>query len=426
MRKILIVDDDKNNRIAIKLNIIKHPDVAILEAENGKKALEICAQERVDIIFMDIMMPVMDGIEATTIIKNLYPHVMVVAISAMDDDHHKSLMLKAGAEDYITKPFHPDVLKKRLVNYLRLIVSRSSQDIHLSKINLFKEPVYDRRVSFKILRETSLALFWEEFLLSERYCEMPLLCDAVRSLYDVGLELLNAGYRFNIHCEENEDSLFFTVESSHLINLPEVNIILDREFSKGEYLFLDNILSCRVFIENKSTEVQSVSVQDISINILSHTKISAEEYIKGFEDDLFDRREAFEKAYDELDSLIYKISKDTDYRQLHSIGEIIIDLSKQIERLFEFHLLAQSILSLGEAFVAVEIESLDDHLRKLIIELLNGFLTDLDLWIKEIFIDVTAKDIHYLDNSLISCFTQIISLIQHNQDSDDDVEMLFF
>lgn len=65
MRKILIVDDDKNNRLAIKLNIIKHPDIAILEAKDGKEAVEICESEKVDIIFMDIMMPVMDGVEAT-------------------------------------------------------------------------------------------------------------------------------------------------------------------------------------------------------------------------------------------------------------------------------------------------------------------------------------------------------------------------
>ncbi|MBV5320353.1 MAG: response regulator [Sulfuricurvum sp.] len=437
MRTILIVDDDKNNRTAIKLNIIKNPDIAIFEAENGKKALEICASERVDIIFMDIMMPVMDGIEATTLIKKDFPNIMIIAISAMDDDYHKSMMLKAGAEDYISKPFHPDVLKKRLVNYLRLIVSRSSQDVHLSKINLFKESVYDRRVSFKIVKEPSLALFWEEYLLSERYSDMPLLCDGVRSLYDVGLELLNTGSRFNIHCEENESNLFFTLESSHILELDEVNAILDREFSQGEYLISNNLISCRICIEEKQNgalDDSSVSVQEIAvskdyttiINHTSHHKMSAAEYIRGFEDDLSDRREEFEKAYDELDSFIYNISKNNDYTQLHLIGEIIVGLSHQIERLFEFHLLAQSVFLLGEAFIELEIESIDDHLRKLIIELLNGFLTDFDCWIKEIFIDMSAKDIHYLDNSLISCFAQITSLIKQNKEVEDEVELFLF
>lgn len=435
MRKILIVDDDKNNRLAIKLNVIKHPDIAILEAKDGKEAVEICESEKVDIIFMDIMMPVMDGIEATTIIKKNHPSIMVVAISAMDDDMHKSLMLKAGAEDYITKPFHPDVLKKRLVNYLRLIVSRSSQDIHLSRINLFKEPVYDRRVSFKILRETSLALFWEEYLLSERYGNMTLLCDAGRSIYDVGLELLASGHHFNIHCEENEKSLLFTLESNRIIDLPKVNAILEREFVQGEYRLADNFLSCRTRIQETIGEIKTSQTVDNATPALKvgsgssqvYRKISAQEYLKGFEDDLFDRREEFEKAYEKLDSLIFNISKNNNYELLHSIGSVTSELAQQIERLFEFHLLAQAVVSLGESFEALDLESLDDHMKTLIIGFLNGFLTDFDCWIREIFIDMSADDIHYLDDSLISSFSQITSLIQTQKKGEsEEMEMLFF
>lgn len=204
--------------------------------------------------------------------------------------------------------------------------------------------MYDRRVSFKILRETSLALFWEEYLLSERYCNMTLLCDAVRSIYDVGLELLASGHHFNIHCEENEKSLLFTLESNRIIDLPKVNAILEREFAQGEYRLADNFLSCRTRIQETIGEIKISQTVANTVPVLKvgsgssqvYRKISAQEYLKGFEDDIFDRREEFEKVYEKLDSLIFNISKNNNYELLHSIGSVTSELAQQIERCLNF------------------------------------------------------------------------------------------
>jgi two-component system chemotaxis response regulator CheY len=76
MKKILLVDDSKTNRMVLKAiinNYIKNNSleekIVTIEVENGQEALDVSEKEKIDLIFMDIMMPVMDGIEATKLIR---------------------------------------------------------------------------------------------------------------------------------------------------------------------------------------------------------------------------------------------------------------------------------------------------------------------------------------------------------------------
>lgn len=97
MIKVLVVDDNKDNRMTIKLLLEDFEEILLIEAEDGKKAVEITAPIMPDLIFMDIMMPVMDGVEATKEIRKFDKKVLIVALSALSDDNHQSKMLKAGA-----------------------------------------------------------------------------------------------------------------------------------------------------------------------------------------------------------------------------------------------------------------------------------------------------------------------------------------
>ena len=71
MIKVLVVDDNKDNRMTIKLLLEDFEEILLIEAEDGKKAVEITAPIMPDLIFMDIMMPVMDGLTATKAIRAL-------------------------------------------------------------------------------------------------------------------------------------------------------------------------------------------------------------------------------------------------------------------------------------------------------------------------------------------------------------------
>ena len=120
--KVLIVDDMETNRTT--LEAILSDDYEILQAENGAAAIDILynASELPSIVLLDIMMPEMDGFEVLNLIKS-NTHTVgipVVFITAADIKSTETRGLKAGAVDYISKPFNPDVVKVRVDNQIEL------------------------------------------------------------------------------------------------------------------------------------------------------------------------------------------------------------------------------------------------------------------------------------------------------------------
>ncbi len=109
--KVLIVDDDPKN-VYVLAAALEDYGVNVLQAENGKKALEKLKNERVDLVLMDIMMPVMDGYECMGNIrsKEEYKDLPIIALTAKALKGDKEKCIEAGANDYISKPVDYDVL----------------------------------------------------------------------------------------------------------------------------------------------------------------------------------------------------------------------------------------------------------------------------------------------------------------------------
>lgn len=105
MIRILITEDNIFARKALEEKLSEFPDIAVKDvAQNGEEALQILEKNHsVDLIMMDIEMPVMNGIEATEIIKQKYPQIKIVMITVFDDDNHIFNAIKAGADSYILK-----------------------------------------------------------------------------------------------------------------------------------------------------------------------------------------------------------------------------------------------------------------------------------------------------------------------------------
>lgn len=102
--QIAIVDDHDIVRDGIKVLLEDEPGMVIIsEAQNGKEAVELCKANDADLIIMDITMPKMDGIQATSIIKEKYPDVKILALTMLSEDQHIRKMIKAGASGYILK-----------------------------------------------------------------------------------------------------------------------------------------------------------------------------------------------------------------------------------------------------------------------------------------------------------------------------------
>ena len=150
LKKILIVDDNKDNRLTLELLLEEMEDVELSSASDGLEALELCKNSFYDIIFMDVMMPVMDGITSTKEIKKISPKSMIIAVSALDNEEQKKEMILSGAEDYIRKPIDSSVFVKRTQNYIELLDLREKRVFDHLASNLFTKELFNRITTFRV------------------------------------------------------------------------------------------------------------------------------------------------------------------------------------------------------------------------------------------------------------------------------------
>ena len=108
MAKILIVDDAAFMRMMIKDILTKNGYEVVAEAANGVEAVELYKSHQPDLVTMDITMPDMDGIEAVKQIRAVNPAAKVIMCSAMGQQSMVMDAIKAGANDFIVKPFQAD------------------------------------------------------------------------------------------------------------------------------------------------------------------------------------------------------------------------------------------------------------------------------------------------------------------------------
>jgi two-component system chemotaxis response regulator CheY len=118
MAKILIVDDAAFMRMMVKDNLKKAGYADFIEAGNGEEATKLYSEQNPDIVLLDITMPIKDGIETLTEIKQSNPQAKVVMCSAMGQESMVVEAIKLGALDFIVKPFKPE----RLVQTVKSIL----------------------------------------------------------------------------------------------------------------------------------------------------------------------------------------------------------------------------------------------------------------------------------------------------------------
>lgn len=117
MSTVLIVDDEKDIVNALEI-YLKPEGYDILKAYDGKEAVKTVKENSVDLVLMDIMMPNLDGIQATSEIRE-FSNVPIIFLSAKSEDTDKILGLNIGADDYVTKPFNPSEVVARVKSQLR-------------------------------------------------------------------------------------------------------------------------------------------------------------------------------------------------------------------------------------------------------------------------------------------------------------------
>jgi len=136
--KLLIVDDEAAIRWALR-KTLQGMNFEIVEAESGEQAIALVRTIRFDAALLDITMPGMNGIEACRQIRKLMPTLGIVMLTVKNTEEDKILALDAGADDYITKPFHVRELAARLRAAVRRAHASQTDDtaaIRIGEIEL--------------------------------------------------------------------------------------------------------------------------------------------------------------------------------------------------------------------------------------------------------------------------------------------------
>ena len=118
MAKILVVDDSKIIRRVLVNTLTDAGHEVIAEAANGEEALKELENVSPDLVTLDITMPVMDGLETLKVVREKYPELKVIMISAAGQKNKVLQALKDGALDFIRKPFEKDDRPETIGKYV--------------------------------------------------------------------------------------------------------------------------------------------------------------------------------------------------------------------------------------------------------------------------------------------------------------------
>ena len=116
MKRILVAEDNDSNYILMNYILKKHYEY--FRARNGQEAVELAETEKPDLILMDLKMPVMDGLEATRLIKAKTPDLPIVALTANAFDSDRHAALEAGCDDFLSKPVNAEKCIQTIAKFI--------------------------------------------------------------------------------------------------------------------------------------------------------------------------------------------------------------------------------------------------------------------------------------------------------------------
>ena len=132
VKKILVVEDEAHLAKGLQFNLEREGYMVSL-VDNGESAIDLLGQQVFDLMILDIMLPKLNGLEVARRVRKTDLRFPILMLSAKSSDEDRELGLEAGADDYLTKPFHLPELLLRVKGILR-------------RWEWYKEPVHDQEV----------------------------------------------------------------------------------------------------------------------------------------------------------------------------------------------------------------------------------------------------------------------------------------
>lgn len=166
---ILVIEDEESIRKFVKINLDRS-GFNVKEAATGEAGIDIARNEQIDIVVLDIMLPGMDGYEVCKILRDEFPHLGIIMLTAKSQDIDKIMGLEYGTDDYMTKPFNPMELVLRVKSLSRRMEKATDDEEVILSFEPFKIDVYSRKF---YNRETELELTPTEYSIAKLFMENP-------------------------------------------------------------------------------------------------------------------------------------------------------------------------------------------------------------------------------------------------------------
>ena len=169
MAKILLVEDEVSIRGFLKINLLRN-DFEVIEAGNGEDGIKKAIEETPDIAILDVMLPGIDGFQVCNELRNRYPNMGIIMLTAKGQDMDKIMGLEYGADDYIVKPFNP----LEVVLRVKAILRRIEKNIDIKSNEIINGPFVINLYSQKITKNgVEIELTPKEYLIMKTFIENP-------------------------------------------------------------------------------------------------------------------------------------------------------------------------------------------------------------------------------------------------------------
>lgn len=447
MKKILIVDDQTLNQILLEAYIYQYGEqnnesFEIRKADNGAEAVKMSIETPFDLIFMDILMPSMNGIEATKHIHTLLPRAIIVIVSTEGDEENQIQALRKGAKDYFVKPIQPDVFKHRLQLYMNMMNTDKGIIPAKQSVNPFSKSIFCYKTTYLIENEEDLIQLWESLLFKTKdSVRTNILSDMIRFMYQLGQVVLAHHIQPQIIIEENETHYFFSILNVNILSSQKMETLIDNYLYKADYQLKSNLLSFRVLkvaspvlndaISHETLPEQMAPVEPI---ISEPVRSETDTLIKTKESEIIYEKEAESLQVfnfmeeEDLTSLELKLHELSTQFMWMGSNELNMDDVDQLVNAFER---TSSILLLYSETQAlgISIRDLSDIIKKdeqifismasQMSKLCNSFNNDLILWLKSVFYE-GAPSVNFMDASIISNIQMIRSFLEPAGETDLD------
>jgi len=447
MTNVLIVDDNQNNRMILKFLLEDYAEekgdeslFEIREVEDGILAVKECEEQAPDIIFMDIMMPNMDGIEATKIIKNKYKKILIIAVSAVDDDERKKLILHNGAEDYVSKPINGAIFSARLENYISLASNRkeikesvtSETKVIGFAHNVYTKDVFAHQIVFYIGDDDALSEFWEYYLLGE-HKEYEDLSDIVRSAYAIASLHLKLEHICRIVVEESDRNIYFSIGGFDKKDEQIIKLIMAKNSQVRNWRFKNGTFSAYIEkieiitevvepIVEKETVAQVV-VEEPQENVNVDTSSAWGDELQVFDFlDSFDLEELDDRI-GQLSSMLLQVGSSAPSEdEAREIADLLDKIGRTLTGYTETFTIGQAL----QGFSQDIIDNMDTFLEqaKALGTMFQAFSNDFTTW-KEMMFETGAPSVSFMDETIVVNVQTITSMIKVDDSADNNADDIF-